>query len=213
MRPLPKTGINYNAPQSIATEGFAIERQVSAGRLLGISISRLDPFFEFFVFSSHWLGRTLCGPDSPLTHHSACLEPGPSWTSSISPNIWFAFHGDLGTRLVSIHTLPVTEGSVMKRFIALTAVVLLAGTSSGCCCLGPLFGMPYGGYGGGGCQPCGGGAYGGAYSYPNSPCGPGGCGGAYAPNGVPAAYNGAVYQTGMYPAPMQAAMLNPLPAL
>lgn len=99
----------------------------------------------------------------------------------------------------------------MKRFIALTAVVLLAGTSSGCCCLGPLFGMPYGGYGGG-CQPCGGAPYGGAYSYPTSPCGPGGCGSSYAPNGVPAAFNGATYQTGMYTgAPLQTAMLNPFP--
>lgn len=99
----------------------------------------------------------------------------------------------------------------MKRWIALAAIALLTGTSSGCCCLGPLFGMPYGGYyGGGGCQPCGGSPYG-MQSYPASPCGPNGCGnGAYAPVGANAFY-GSSYQTSMQSAPLQTTMLNPLP--
>ena len=93
----------------------------------------------------------------------------------------------------------------MKRFATLAFGLTLLASSSGCCCLGPMFGM---GGGGGGCQPCGGGAYGAGYQS-SSPCGPGGCGGAYAPNGnVPTAYYpGAVQQAGV-PYSYQTTALN-----
>ena len=99
----------------------------------------------------------------------------------------------------------------MKRFATLAFGLSLLVSGSGCCCLGPLFGMPYGGgYGGGGCQPCGGGAYGAGYQ--QSPCGPGGCGGAYAPNAMApqAYYPGAVQQAGV-PFQYQTSALNPFP--
>lgn len=97
----------------------------------------------------------------------------------------------------------------MKRFATLACGVFLLVSGSGCCCLGPMFGM--GGYGGGGCQPCGGGAYGAGYQ--QSPCGTGGCGGAYAPSSMApnAYYNGAAMQASV-PYQYQTSALNPFPA-
>ena len=91
----------------------------------------------------------------------------------------------------------------MKRLATLAVGVVLLASGSGCCCLGPLFGMN--GYGGG-CQPCGGGGY------QQSPCGPGGCGGAYAPGGVApnAFYPGAAMQANV-PFQYQTSALNPNP--
>ncbi len=99
----------------------------------------------------------------------------------------------------------------MKRFATLSFGLFLLVSGSGCCCLGPLFGMHSGGgYGGGGCQPCGG-AYGGGYQ--QSPCGTGGCGGAYAPNAMApnAYYTGAAVQAAV-PYQYQTSALNPYPA-
>ena len=103
----------------------------------------------------------------------------------------------------------------MKRFATLAFGLFILASGSGCCCLGPLFGMPSGGGYGGGCQPCGG-AYGGATGYQASPCGPGGCGnGAYAPNAMAptAYYPGTVQQAGAYYPYQSASMLNPIPTL
>ena len=98
----------------------------------------------------------------------------------------------------------------MKRFATLSFGLFLLVSGSGCCCLGPLFGMHGGGYGGGGCQPCGGGAYGAGYQ--QSPCGPGGCGTSYGPSGMApqAFYPGAVQQAGV-PFMYQTTALNPNP--
>ena len=69
-----------------------------------------------------------------------------------------------------------------------------------------------GGYGGGGCQPCGGQQSYGA-GYQQSPCGPGGCGGAYAPNTMaPSAYYSGAAMQASVPYAQQATALNPLPA-
>ena len=94
----------------------------------------------------------------------------------------------------------------MKRIACVVFGLAVAASSTGCCCLGHLFGYQ-GGYGyGGGCQPCGqpaGGCYTGQCGY-----GPGvapyqmGPTGMAAPLGTTAAipYSGPVYA--MNPAPI-----------
>ena len=97
----------------------------------------------------------------------------------------------------------------MKRFAILALGVTLLVSGSGCCCLGPLFGMG-GGYGGGGCQPCGGASYGAGYQ--QSPCGPGGCGNSYAPNSMaPSAYYSGAAMQASVPYQYQTTALNPNP--
>jgi hypothetical protein len=59
------------------------------------------------------------------------------------------------TVLTSKPSAPVTQGRTMKRIACVVVGLAVAASSSGCCCLGALFGHGGGyGYGGGNCAPC-----------------------------------------------------------
>ena len=100
----------------------------------------------------------------------------------------------------------------MKRVALSLLGTFLLVASSGCCC-----GLFHGGYGGGGCSPCGnpcGASY--APASPCGPCGAGGCSpygaGAYMTGSTMSASRpGSTYAAAPVLAPTTTATLNPLP--